>query len=268
MRRVLATSGRTVFFSSLTVAAALASLLVFPQRFLYSMGLGGALVALFAALISLTVLPAVLTLLGTRVNAGAPRFLQRRAEADARPDESGFWYRLSRFVMRRPIPVATLSALLADRPRPALLRDQVQHRRPDRAAEVGQRPPGLRHGQRPIPALPRNADLDRRRRRRRRGRRAAMAAEVRRVAGVAEVLPPQRLRGGVTAIQAISANPFVSDASQATVKRIRDLPTPPGDDGPGRRRHRRLRRPPVAASPATCRSRWRSSSSRPWSSSS
>ncbi|HXF30779.1 MAG TPA: MMPL family transporter, partial [Solirubrobacterales bacterium] len=56
MRRVLATSGRTVFFSALTVAAALASLLVFPQRFLYSMGLGGALVALFAALISLTVL--------------------------------------------------------------------------------------------------------------------------------------------------------------------------------------------------------------------
>ncbi|HMC49023.1 MAG TPA: MMPL family transporter, partial [Solirubrobacterales bacterium] len=48
MRRVLATAGRTVFFSSLTVAAALASLLVFPQRFLYSMGLGGALVTLFA----------------------------------------------------------------------------------------------------------------------------------------------------------------------------------------------------------------------------
>jgi len=58
MRRVLATSGRTVFFSSLTVSAALASLLVFPQSFLYSMGLGGALVALLAALISLTVLPA------------------------------------------------------------------------------------------------------------------------------------------------------------------------------------------------------------------
>ena len=64
MRRALATAGRTVFFSSLTVAAALASLLVFPQRFLYSMGLGGSLVALLAALIALTVLPAVLTLLG------------------------------------------------------------------------------------------------------------------------------------------------------------------------------------------------------------
>src|ERR687892_220392 len=59
MKRVMATAGRTVFFSALTVSAALASLLVFPQRFLYSMGLGGALVAIFAALISLTVLPAV-----------------------------------------------------------------------------------------------------------------------------------------------------------------------------------------------------------------
>ena len=89
MRRVLATAGRTVFFSSLTVAAALASLLVFPQRFLYSMGLGGSLVVLLAALISLTVLPAVLTLLGSRVNALSPRFLRRRAEAETRPDAQG-----------------------------------------------------------------------------------------------------------------------------------------------------------------------------------
>src|SRR4029077_20947217 len=102
MRTTMATAGRTVFFSSITVAAALASLLVFPQRFLYSMGLGGSLVALFAALISLTVLPAVLTLLGARITSLSPRFLRRRAEADARPDEQGFWYRLSRFVMRRP----------------------------------------------------------------------------------------------------------------------------------------------------------------------
>ena len=49
MRRTMATAGRTVLFSSLTVAAALSSLLVFPQRFLYSMGIGGALVALLAA---------------------------------------------------------------------------------------------------------------------------------------------------------------------------------------------------------------------------
>ena len=100
------------------------------------------------ALVSLTVLPAVLTLLGRRVNSLAPRFLQRRAEADARPDEHGFWYRLSRFVMRRPLPIATLQCPLPDRARPALPRHQVQHRRPQRPAGGGERPPGLRHGQR------------------------------------------------------------------------------------------------------------------------
>ena len=67
LRRTLATAGRTVLFSSLTVAAALASLLVFPQKFLYSMGLGGSIVALIAAGVALLVLPAVLALLGHRV---------------------------------------------------------------------------------------------------------------------------------------------------------------------------------------------------------
>src|SRR5512133_2661114 len=110
MRRTLNTAGRTVMFSSVTVAVALASLLVFPQRFLYSMGLGGAMVALLAATIALTVLPAVLALLGSRVNALAPGFLERRAERDATHTQVGFWYRLSRFVMRRPIGVATLTA--------------------------------------------------------------------------------------------------------------------------------------------------------------
>ena len=81
------TAGRTVLFSSITVAAALASLIVFPQRFLYSMGIGGALVALLAAAVALIVLPAVLSILGPRVNALAPRFLQRRADArrESRP---------------------------------------------------------------------------------------------------------------------------------------------------------------------------------------
>ncbi|HVD40078.1 MAG TPA: MMPL family transporter [Solirubrobacterales bacterium] len=227
MRRVLATAGRTVFFSSLTVAAALASLLVFPQRFLYSMGLGGSLVALFAALISLTVLPAVLTLLGTRVNAGAPKFLQRRAEADARPAHAGFWYRLSRFVMRRPVPVATLSALFLiilglpffgikfNTVDPTVLPESASARQAyDTVSQ--QFPP---YHDTPIwleveGGGPKGA--------------AQVAAAVREVDGVAEVAPPQRLADGVTAIQVVSANPFVSDASQATVKAIRDLPVPPG----------------------------------------
>ena len=112
MKRTLNTAGRTVLFSSLTVAVALASLMVFPQRFLYSMGIGGALVALLASAIALTVLPAVLALLGHRVNALAPSFLQRRAERDATVTQEGFWYRLSRFVMRRPVGIATVTAAI------------------------------------------------------------------------------------------------------------------------------------------------------------
>src|SRR5919106_1697148 len=112
MRRTLATAGRTVLFSSLTVAGALAALLVFPQRFLYSMGLGGFFVALIAAAIALVVLPAILALLGHRVNALTPGFLARRAERDARPAQEGFWYRLSRLVMRFPGRIAAVSAAL------------------------------------------------------------------------------------------------------------------------------------------------------------
>jgi RND superfamily putative drug exporter len=227
MRRVLATSGRTVFFSSLTVSAALASLLVFPQTFLYSMGLGGALVALFTALISLTVLPAVLTLLGNRVNAGAPRFLQRRAEADARPDESGFWYRLSRFVMRRPIPVATLSALLLivlGLPFFGIKFNTVDPTVLPQSASARQAYEVVSNEFPPYHDTPIWVDVEGG------GPQAAalVAARARHLAGVAEVAPPQPLGGDVTAVQVISANPFVSTASQDTVRRIRDLAAPPG----------------------------------------
>ena len=83
LRRTFATAGRTVLFSSVTVAAALASLIVFPQRFLYSMGIGGAAVALMAALVSLTVLPALLAVLGPRVNAlGLKRWREPRSRRE------------------------------------------------------------------------------------------------------------------------------------------------------------------------------------------
>jgi uncharacterized membrane protein YdfJ with MMPL/SSD domain len=115
LRRTLATSGRTIAFSSLTVAAALASLMVFPQNFLFSMGLAGAVVALVAGGLALVVLPAMLALLGPRVNALAPKWLQRAADEDARPSEAGFWYRLSRFVIARPgrVALVTVAALVA-----------------------------------------------------------------------------------------------------------------------------------------------------------
>src|SRR3954451_7972158 len=80
LRPTIQTAGRTIVFSSLTIAAAIAALTIFPQRFLYSMGIGGALVALLAAGLALSVLPALLAVLGPRVNALAPRRLARAAE--------------------------------------------------------------------------------------------------------------------------------------------------------------------------------------------
>ena len=110
LRRTLQTAGRTVLFSSVTVAVAVAALAIFPQRFLYSMGIAGAIVALLAATLALTVLPALLAVLGPRVNALSPQRLRHAAERDARPARSGAWYRLAQFVTRRPTQVAIASA--------------------------------------------------------------------------------------------------------------------------------------------------------------
>jgi putative drug exporter of the RND superfamily len=110
LRRTMQTAGRTVLFSSVTVAVSVAALTIFPQRFLYSMGIAGAIVALLAATLALTVLPALLAVLGPRVNALSPRRLRHAAERDARAARSGSWYRLAQFVTRRPAQVALASA--------------------------------------------------------------------------------------------------------------------------------------------------------------
>ncbi|WP_340539283.1 MMPL family transporter [Nocardioides sp. GXZ039] len=103
IRRTMPTAGRTVLFSGLTVAAAMASLLVFPQAFLRSMAYGGVAAVLVAMLASLTVLPAALVLLGRRVDAG--RLPWRRGRPVATTDAHGRWAALARAVMRRPVLV-------------------------------------------------------------------------------------------------------------------------------------------------------------------
>jgi RND superfamily putative drug exporter len=112
LRRTMRTAGRTVLFSAVTVAAAMAALIVFDLRFLFSMGYGGVLVALTAALVSLTVLPALLAVLGPRVNAlGLKRWKESLAR-DASRVQEGPWYRFSQWVMRRPGPIALATAAL------------------------------------------------------------------------------------------------------------------------------------------------------------
>lgn len=113
--RTLQTAGRTVLYGSLTVAGALASMLVFPERFLYSMGVGGTIVALMAGTVSLVVLPAVLIALGPRINSLSPKWMQRGTARAATADDEGGWARFAHAVMRRPGTVALLTsaALLA-----------------------------------------------------------------------------------------------------------------------------------------------------------
>src|SRR5215467_3966177 len=103
--RTVATAGRTVAVSGITVAAALASLLLFPETFLRSMGYGGVATVLVDMVAALTVMPALLALLGRRVNA----LRVRRAVATPRTAEAaGGWYRLAGAVMRRPAAFAAV----------------------------------------------------------------------------------------------------------------------------------------------------------------
>jgi RND superfamily putative drug exporter len=117
IRRTLATAGRTVLFSGLTVAAAMSSLLVFPQAFLQSMAYGGVAAVLVAMLAALTVLPAVLVLLGRRVDAGRLPWRRRRAPSAAAAAggtdaADGRWGRLAHAVMRRPVLVMTATVVV------------------------------------------------------------------------------------------------------------------------------------------------------------
>jgi RND superfamily putative drug exporter len=221
MRRTLATAGRTVVFSALTVAGALASLLVFPQRFLYSMGIAGFFVALIAAAIALTVLPAILAMLGHRINALAPRFLARRAERDARPAQEGFWYRLAQFVMRFPGRTAAgAAALLIALGLPFL---GVQFTFVDaqvlpESASAHQVDDTLRADFPPNRDTPITLAVD------------GGAAEAARVAGaaarlpgVAAARPPIEVSDGTHAVNVISAAAPLSDESQNLVHDLRAL---------------------------------------------
>jgi len=82
--RTMSTAGRTVAFSGLTVAISLASLLLFPQVFLRSMGFGGMAAVLVAMVGALTVLPALLAVLGHRVDSLRLRMPNRLRRTPAR----------------------------------------------------------------------------------------------------------------------------------------------------------------------------------------
>jgi uncharacterized membrane protein YdfJ with MMPL/SSD domain len=101
-------AGKTVAISSIAIAASSSALLVVPIPFVRSVAFGGGLVAIITGLGALVVLPALLVLLGHRVNALAPPSWQRSIERAARPREKGVWYRTAQIATRRPLLVALL----------------------------------------------------------------------------------------------------------------------------------------------------------------
>ena len=97
----MSTAGRTVAFSGVTVGVAISSLVLFPVMFLRSMAYGGAAAVLVAMIAALTALPALLAVLGHRVNNLRLPFLKRGGGLGS--SEHGAWYKLAHSVMRRPI---------------------------------------------------------------------------------------------------------------------------------------------------------------------
>ena len=98
-------AGRSVIVSGTTVAVGLVSMIVLPLPFIRSIGLGGLLIPAVSVLAAVTLLPAVLAVLGERINS--LRVLPKRLVDRGHP-EDGPWGRWARFVMRRPIPVAAV----------------------------------------------------------------------------------------------------------------------------------------------------------------
>ena len=105
----MATAGRAIAFSGMTVALGLGGLLFYTGTPLLSMGVAGAIVVAISVLYALTFLPALLAVLGPRVNRLRVPILQPR------PHGEGLWHRLALWVMRRPwlVLIPTVAVLLA-----------------------------------------------------------------------------------------------------------------------------------------------------------
>ena len=117
--RTMSTAGRTVLFSATTVALSMAAMLLFPMYFLKSFAYAGIATVAFGAAAAVIVTPAAIWLLGDRLGAlDVRKFIRRvlrRPEPTVKPVEQLFWYRSTKFVMRRAVPIglAVIVLLLA-----------------------------------------------------------------------------------------------------------------------------------------------------------
>ncbi|HEY0417088.1 MAG TPA: MMPL family transporter [Gaiellaceae bacterium] len=199
----IATAGRTVAFSAVTVATAFASLLVFPLAFLRSMAIGGLIVAPLAGIVALLVVPALFALLGARIDALAIRRVDETRE--------GGWYRFAHGVMRRPVPIAaaTAVALVAlGLPFLGVRFTGIDASVLPSSASARQVQDATRGGS------PEHVLLDS----------PATVAAIRALPGIASVSAPRRLGGGLVGVDVTPRAKPMSEGAKDVVRRIRALP--------------------------------------------
>jgi RND superfamily putative drug exporter len=102
-------AGRSVIVSGSTVAVGLLSLVILPLPFIRSIGIGGMLIPAVSVVAAVTLLPALLATLGTRINS--VRLLPRRFVDRGHP-EDGWWGKWASVVIRRPVPVAAIGLVI------------------------------------------------------------------------------------------------------------------------------------------------------------
>jgi RND superfamily putative drug exporter len=223
-RRTVETAGRTALFSGMTVAAAMAALIVMPQRFLYSMAVAGTSVAILSALVAVLVVPSLLALLGPRVDALSIR------RGAAVSDSSDGWYRLARGVMRRPVAVALASTALLLAAASPLLWTTLTGPSAEAVPPGQPRYDAYRYLEAHYPrdlteAVTVTVDGGAGP-----GALAALRERVEAVDGVVRGAPFAAGPGGVAFANFALAEPALSGPSQDAVRDIRALSPPPGDE--------------------------------------
>jgi RND superfamily putative drug exporter len=224
LRRALQRAGHTILFSAVTVAASLATLLVFPLVFLRSMAYGGIVASVVAMLAAVVVLPTVLRLLGRRVDALA---LPRWRDPKRLSEPTRIWRAVGHLATRRAIPVATIVVVLllviavpvfridwttADA---SSLPETAQAFQADRA--INRSSEFVPNGGTPFYLAleaPGGAAAA-----------AALADRARRLDGVRAVAPPRGLRDDTWQINLISADPPYSETTQNLVRELTALET-------------------------------------------
>lgn len=213
------TAGRTVFFSGLVVMFTLISLIFFPLNFLKSMGYAGTIVVALAVIGAIFPLPALLHIIGTKVNKGLVR---KRA---IRQSDEGRWSAIARFVMKRPVPVVILSGLILTlfiAPIRGIEFSQVDSRvlpKSDPAYQASKFITDNFPGQEsnPLEVIFPNGGTDP----------ASVAEFSKQLAGVEGILrvsPPQ-VSGELVRVTAIHSMPPRSPEGQALITQIREIPT-------------------------------------------